>query len=470
MSQNSSDSHSAGKLKTGVLTFPGVLMQGVTSIAPAIAGMFTLAFIASNAGRATPLAFAGAFVIALFLGYTLAQYTRHLSATGSYFTFVSRSLGGRTGFLVAWVYLLFYPIVVAQVGSFMGDTLQSTLKSVYNVNFPWWIFMAFLIALCAWAGYKGLELSVKLIIIAGVIEFVIVLLVGLTGFIKPGTGGVSLGVFNPSNAPSAHGLFLGVVFAIFAISGWDAAAPLAEETADPKRQIPRAVLGSILILGFFLIFVSWGQISAFNSVDDVVKAKQLPAFIIGQQHWGHLWWLILIALLNSAIAVALAVTSAANRFIYGMAKAGALPKALTKVDHKSGTPINVLWTQTGLNIFLGLVLPLIIGVANVYNLTGTWFTLALAPVYIVANIGLPIFYRKEHPTEFSVLKHVIIPSIGSLALIIVVYYSVNPLPAWPIGLAPFIVLGWLAIGIIVLFTAFSGSKAKMLERAGDAMM
>ena len=153
-----------------------------------------------------------------------------------------------------------------------------------------------------------------------------------------------------------------------------------------------------------------------------------------------------------------------------MAKAGALPKALTKVDHKSGTPINVLWTQTGLNIFLGLVLPLIIGVANVYNLTGTWFTLALAPVYIVANIGLPIFYRKEHPTEFSVLKHVIIPSIGSLALIIVVYYSVNPLPAWPIGLAPFIVLGWLAIGIIVLFTAFSGSKAKMLERAGDAMM
>ena len=79
-----------------------------------------------------PLAYLGAFIIALLLGYVLAQFSRHLSSTGSYYTFVSRSLGGRAGFLVAWVYLLFYPVVIAQVGSFMGSTLQSTLKAEYN--------------------------------------------------------------------------------------------------------------------------------------------------------------------------------------------------------------------------------------------------------------------------------------------------------------------------------------------------
>lgn len=99
------------KLKTGVLRLPGVLMQSVTGIAPAIAGLFTVQFIVVNAGVTAPLAYFGAFVIALMLGYVLAQFARHLSSTGSYYTFVSRSLGGRAGFLVAWVYLLFYPVV-----------------------------------------------------------------------------------------------------------------------------------------------------------------------------------------------------------------------------------------------------------------------------------------------------------------------------------------------------------------------
>src|SRR6185312_13517964 len=99
----------------------------------AIAGMFTVPFIVLNAGVGAPLAYLGAFIIALFLGYVLAQFSRHLSSTGSYYTYVSRSLGGRAGFLVAWVYLLFYPVVVAQVGSFMGDVLSTTLKTKYGV-------------------------------------------------------------------------------------------------------------------------------------------------------------------------------------------------------------------------------------------------------------------------------------------------------------------------------------------------
>ena len=105
------------KLKAGAIGLPGVLMQGVTAIAPAIAGMFTIPFIVSNAGVAAPLAYLGAFVIALMLGYVLAQFTKHMTSSGTYYTFVSNSLGERWGFLVAWTYLLFYPVVVAQVGS-----------------------------------------------------------------------------------------------------------------------------------------------------------------------------------------------------------------------------------------------------------------------------------------------------------------------------------------------------------------
>jgi amino acid transporter len=462
-------------LKKGVITLPGVLMQSVTSIAPAIAGMFTVPFIVLNAGIAAPLAYLGAFIIALFLGYVLAQFSRHLSSTGSYYTFVSRSLGGRWGFLVAWVYLLFYPVVIAQVGSFMGSTLQSALKAEYNINFQWWWFMVFLIVFVAWTAWRGVELSVRLLIILGVLEALIVLALAISGFASPGPGGVNFGWVSFHNA---HGLFLGVVFAIFAITGWDAAAPLAEESLEPKRTVPRAVMGSILIMGVFLVLVSWGQTSGWGTdlltsgapaAKTFAGSAQLPAFVLGQKYWGGAWWIVLFALFNSAIAVSIACTNASTRFLYGMARAKALPSWLLKIDGKRQTPTNAVIVQTAINVLLGLILPIFIGVANVYNVTGTWFTFALAFVYIVANVGLYLFYKREHANEFNVLKHVVIPAVGTLALLVVVYYSVVPLPAWPVSLAPFIVVAWLLIGVVVVFAVYRGNRAGDLKLAGVAM-
>ncbi|HEX6932616.1 MAG TPA: APC family permease [Streptosporangiaceae bacterium] len=455
-------------LKKGVISLPGVLMQSVTSIAPAIAGMFTVPFIVSNAGIAAPLAYLGAFVIALFLGYVLAQFSRHLSSTGSYYTFVSRSLGGRWGFLVAWVYLLFYPVVIAQVGSFMGSTLQSALKAEYGITFEWWWFMIFLILFVGYTGWRGVELSVRLLVVLGIIEALIVIALAINGFASPGPGGVNFGWLSFSNA---HGLFLGVVFAIFAITGWDAAAPLAEESRDPKRTVPRAVMGSILIMGVFLVLVSWGQTSGWGTdkLTAFAGSSQLPAFVLGQRYWGGAWWIVLFALFNSALAVSIACTNASTRFLYGMARAKALPSWLLKVNDKYQTPTNAVFTQTGINVLLGLILPIFIGVANVYNVTGTWFTFALAFVYIVANVGLYVFYKREHADELNFGKHVVIPVIGTIALLVVVYYSVNPLPAWPVALAPFIVLAWLAVGVVVVFAVYRGSRADDLKLAGVAM-
>ena len=98
------------------------------------------------------------------------------------------------------------------------------------------------LAACA---YRGIELSVNLLVLLGVFEIAVCLALGVWGLFDAGKGGVSLDWLNPGNAPSAHGFFLGVVFAIFAISGWDAAVPLAEESEDPRRNVPCGVIGLI---------------------------------------------------------------------------------------------------------------------------------------------------------------------------------------------------------------------------------
>ena len=152
------------------------------------------------------------------LGYVLAQFSKHMTSTGTYYTFVSNSLGARTGFLVAWACLLFYPVLVAQVGSFMGDTLQRALKAEYVWTFKWWWFMVFLIALVAFTAHWGIELSTGLLIVLGLFETLIVVALAIAGFADPGPGGINFQWLNPQNAPSGHALFLGVVFAIFAIA------------------------------------------------------------------------------------------------------------------------------------------------------------------------------------------------------------------------------------------------------------
>jgi amino acid transporter len=175
-----------------------------------------------------------------------------------------------------------------------------------------------------------------------------------------------------------------------------------------------------------------------------------------------------IALRNSAIAVAIATTNAATRFIYGMARTGVFPKQLTIVHKKFRTPSGAIVFQTFVNICLGLILPLAVGVANVYNITGTWFTFALAPVYAAANVGIYFYVKKHHPNDFNWFKHALVPAIGIVALAFVVYYSLNPLPAWPIKLAPLVVVGWLGLGLVVLITMIVSGKESLLARAKEA--
>jgi len=458
-------------LKANAIGLPGVLMTGVTNIAPAIAGLFTIPFIALNAGISAPLAYVGAFIIALMLGTVLAQLTRHMTSAGTYYTFVSRTLGGQAGFLVGWVYLLFYPIVVAQVGSFMGDTLHGVLLARYNINFPWWIFMIFLILFVFYTSWRGIELSSTVIIVLGCFEIAVCLLLALFGLFDPGKGGTTLSWLNPSHAPSSHGFFLAIVFAIFAINGWDAEACLGEESRDPKRIIPRGILGAIIMLGVFLVLVSWGQISGWGTanINGFINSSQLPALVLGQKYWGWGWWFVLLALLNSALAVSIVCQNVSARIFFALGRSGSFSHRLAKVHPKYKTPTNAIWLQTGVNAALGLLLPFAIGVANVYNVTGTMFTFAAIPVYCAANLGVFFLYRRSHPSEFNVLYHVIFPLVSSVALIVVGYESLRPLPAWPIVLAAPIVAVWLVIGIVVLVGMLRAGRKEWLAKAGQAM-
>src|ERR1700689_1989120 len=89
-------------LRPGAIGLLGVMMQGISHTAPATAILLTLPFIASHAGLTAPLAYFIALLIMLMLGLSLTQLAKHMPSSGGYYTYVSRTVGPRTGFLTAW--------------------------------------------------------------------------------------------------------------------------------------------------------------------------------------------------------------------------------------------------------------------------------------------------------------------------------------------------------------------------------
>jgi amino acid transporter len=443
-------------LHAGALKLPEILMQGITHTAPATAVLLTIPFTASHAGLAAPLAYLIALLIMLTLGVGLTQLARHLPSAGGYYTYVSRTIGPRAGFLTAWLFFLYTALTPGFSLAKMGGVLESALLVEYKIAFPWWLFVILGTAFAFWATYRRIKVSAAALMVLGCLEMGIVLLLACWGLIIPGAGGVSLASFNPAHAPNARELYLGIVFSLFALTGWEGVVPLAEESERPRQVVPRAIVGAILIMGSYLVFTSWGILIGWGTDDlaSLVDSKELPPFALARRFWGPGWVVILFALLNSMLAVAVAASLVSTRMWYAMSRSGSLPPALAVIHARHKTPVNAVALQTLVTLVGGLGLGFWLGPDDAFNVMGIVLTLALALIYSAGNLGVFLLYRRLE-SEFRLIPHALLPLVSSLAVLWVAYMSVVPLPPPPIAYAPVILGVWLLAGVTVLLVSKS---------------
>jgi amino acid transporter len=452
----------------------GATMQAITHIAPAIAGFFFTAFIVSLAGITAPLAYFIGFLVVLMLGSTLAQLSKHMPSAGGYYTYVSRALNPRLGFLTSWMYILYSPVTGGPVAGMFGFVLQNELKSNWNIDIPWLWAAAILIftPLTAFLQWRGIRVSARFMLITGGIEMIIVMALAITGFLLPPAGtGISLDVFNPSFIPAAEGFALAVVFTVQGLTGWEASAPLAEETKDPRRNVPRSVLLSIVLIGSFLVIVFWGVITGFgNSADAIGEAAktELPALALAHRVWGAGWIILLFAFLNSALAVQIACANVGTRMWYGMARSGSFPKALAKVHPVFKTPTNAILLELVVNAAVGLYVGFVFGPdIGFFLMTGLILVLAVSFAYVAANAAVFRLYWTEYRSEFNWILHAVFPVASTLVLLYAIYKSF-PL-ATPFDLAPIVDGLWLVLGIVLLFLLRARGNEEWLAKAGESI-
>jgi amino acid transporter len=472
-------------LKPATLGLVSVTMQAITHIAPAIAGLFFTQFLVTLSGLTAPLAYTIGVVIVLMLGNTLIQFSRQLPSAGGYYTYVSRSLGARAGFLTSWMFILYSPMAGGVVAGFFGFIAAGELKASYGLDVPWlwWVSVIVVGGIVAALQYRGIELSARTLLITGGAEIVIVLALAATGFANPGPGGFSVSVFNPSNigvgtAFGLSGFTLAIVLAVQGLTGWEAAAPLAEETKDPKRNVPSSVLLSIIILGVFLVFTYWGTITGFgvDNIKGIVNSPDIPGLGLARRVWGGGWWFVLIAMMSSTLAVALATANVSTRMWYSMGRNGAFPKLFAKVHPAYKTPTNAIFAQFGFTLATGLIFGAWFHPdVSFFLFTGLVLVLGVSFVYLMANVGVFVFYRRERRSEFNWLWHFVLPLVSGLVLVYALAESFPPFcpavncPVDPYAKAPLVAGGWLVIGIILLVYYAATRRDQWLKTAGAAL-
>ena len=440
------------QLDRNALGLRDVVFQGITHIAPAINVVFTLPVIAAQAGATMPLSLLLSTIVCFFIANTVAQFSRYVPSSGGYYTFVSRGLGPRFGFMTTWSYLLYDIIGPAGAVGFLGFALSGFLQSGTGINIPWWVFSIATAAIVWLLTYFGIRLSTRTTAILGAVEMLIMLALGITFLTHPGAGSSASAPLNPGSSPTGlGGIIGGMVFSILALSGFEAPAPLAEETRRPSRFIYQAIFTSLLIVGIFYIFMAYasaigwgtGNIAAF-------AANSNPYYTLAQKLWGVGWWLIFFAIINSTLAVGIACTNAATRVMYTMGRAGTLPAALGRIHPRHRTPYIAVHVEQIFQIVSFLLVGIIFGASQIFGFLGTIATLAVIVLYILANFALTTFVLRERRADFSIWQHAVVPIIGTLLLLPVMFVTVWPIPAYPFNLTPYIFIGLMLIGFVAM--------------------
>ena len=376
----------------------------------------------SLAGITAPLAYVVGVIVVLMLGNTLVQFAKHLPSAGGYDTYVSRALSPRAGFITSWMYVLYSPLSGGPIYGFFGFILAGQLKAHYGIDAPWLWWACILVGapLVAFLQYRGIRILGPDGAILGPRRWPSSWPWPSPGSPTPGQAASRWACSTSATSSRCPGSALAVVLSVQGLTGWEAAAPLAEETRDPKRNVPRSVVISIILLGCFLVFTFWGVISGFGprAVNSLINSPVLPGLALADRHWSSVWWLVMAAFLSSTVAVCIATANVGTRMWYGMGRSGSFPKAFARVHPVHKTPVTAIFAQLCLALGSGLIFGAWFGAdVSFFFVHGLILVLGVGFVYVIANIAVIRYYLTERRAEFNFFKHIVFPVVSTAVLI-----------------------------------------------------
>ncbi len=429
------------KPSTGSLGAFGI---SLSTMAPTLAMSFTTPLVAQAAGSAVPLAFlAGGSAVAI-VACSFIAFSRRFVGAGSIMAYVEVVFGKRAAFVAGWTLLLVYVMFATGSLGMAGRFAAAALAHgpVGGGSFGWVVIGAAVGVVVPWLASRRIATTAHILL---VLELVSVLaIVGLAAVILSRSA-VSLAPLRINPGKGLPGLGLAMVSSIIAFAGFETAATLSEETRDPTRAIPRAIIAAIAVVTAFFVLVSYAQVLGYG-IGDVtgLAAATAPLDALSTKYVSGGFGIFLdVAAAVSAGACALSSTMAAARILYALGRHG-LATRLTVLDATHDTPRMAVLVISAISL-----LAVLLGAeAGADGYTGATFTigiLALIVLYVTVCVAQAVHARRRHDGGAAAIG-----VAGAVLLLWPLYASLYPVPAWPSNLWPFVVVTWIIVGSIVV--------------------
>lgn len=447
-----SETNTVQRLKPNAVGLLGVLFMAVATAAPitAMVGNVPIAVGFGNGANAPAGYFVATIVLTLFsIGY--AAMSRHITATGAFYGYISHGLGRviglGAGFLTALAYIVFEASIIG-IFAFFGNDL---FKSLFGLDVPWIVFALGMLAVNAVLTYFDVNLAAKVLGVFLVTEILMLALMAFSVlFSGGGPEGWSLGSLNPLNAfhnlsgsvPGPDGSALavagsagvGLFFAFWSWVGFESAAMYGEESKNPKKIIPIAVISSVIGIGVFYIFISWmaivgtGPTKAVALAQDSATAGDIFFGPVGENLGTWAVDMFRILLMTGSFACGMAFHNCAARYIYAIGRENVIPgmrKTLGATHSLHGSPHIAGFVQTVIATVIVLFFDFTgrDPYTGLYGLMALLGTTAIMIVQALTAFSVISYFHvlKEHPETANWFRTFLAPLLGGLGMLYVIY-------------------------------------------------
>ncbi len=437
----------ADRLSRNALGLPQIVASTLANIAPAVSFYFGFGVIVGGAGVAAPLTIIVAMIAILFLSNTLAEFSKYRPSTGSFVTFIGMAFGPTAGAAASLFTVVGYAIAAAAIVAISGGWAHDTIKLYLGINIPWQLLCVLATGICGFLVARGVKISTTWAAIFFYFELAL-LLVGAVVMLVVNRGALSWAPFLPSNLSGGlAGIGLGFPLAVYAFVGWENSATLAEETADPRRNIPRALVTGTVAIGIVYIFLAYATEIAFHNNAKAIGASTIPYIDAIKSSAAGLLIVAYLAGMTSIFSCLLGLTNSQARILFSAGREGLLPVFFGKIHPQHKTPHVAMWCY----ILVALAITLAcwkLDPVTIFGDTGTLGTIPIIIVYLVTTLALPVYILRFHRADFSVLRHGIIPALGIVLTAFPLWGLVQPGQPAPFNLYPVMAAAGLVVSII----------------------
>lgn len=454
------------------------LALSVATVGPTLAMAGNGQGLVPAVGKAIPLVFVIGLVGVSLVGYSFVRLTRHLNHAGSAYALVGVTIGPRAGFFAGFAMLGAYGGfcigTLALTAAFANSLLAELNRgSAHPHQVPW---LAIVIAGGAVSfALTGRDARLLARILLGIEGVGIAAMLVLAAVIiarggAPATG-VDFGTFTASGM-SAGAVLGGVVIAFLCWAGFEACASMGEETDDPRRDIPRAIAGTLILTGVLFVLVMFAQTIGFGTDRAGLDAFEHSANTLGDLGNSYIgeWFSLLIILTATigAFGCHMATAATSGRMLFAFARDRMAPHWLAHVDETTGGPRRAVWLMVAVAIAVNTLCGLSgwppgetgDRALDTYFLFATAGSVCLMVCYLLVEIatvwfvGAPKFLPVHSGTGRT--AGIVLPGAGAVVIAVVLWFSVKD--SGDSLAAPLLGLYWCAVGLATATAASRRAK------------